>query len=193
MDAKFDTANGYLLNLKDGQQVVIDKLGNIGTDLNGVAKDATLTATKSTISSEAQSTRDALGTINTTIGQTKDAIGLGNQVNQEGHLATRTAVDQVKSVLASVYATIDGARTEANVSASAIQGKLDVGNAHLSGIKDNTAAINAQLNGFGNKLDTISGKVQTNTESTAQRLDEIIDLFCRINDLLCSGLAGWWG
>jgi len=107
--------------------------------LQGLAKETTLSATKSTISSEAQSTRDTLGAINTTLTQTKDAVGLGNDINQHGHLDTKTSVDQVKSVLTSVYAAVQDGRTEANVSASAIQGKLDTANQFLSNIKDNTA------------------------------------------------------
>jgi hypothetical protein len=187
MDAKFDSANGYLLNLKDGQQSVIAKLGNIDTDLDGVAKETTLSATTSTISSEGQSTRESLGTIHTTMTQTKDAVGAGNQINQDGHVANQASLEQVKSVLSAVYAAIDGARTEANASASAHSGKLDLANQHLSDIKNQTANLGGKLDGLGNKLDLVNGAivnngtkidgvksaVEQNTLSTSNKLEEI--------------------
>lgn len=176
IDGNLETANSRLQEISEGQQSVIQKLGDLNLTAEGLAKESTLSATKSTISSEGANTRDSLATLNTSIIQTRDAVGSGNQINQDGHLGTKTSVDQVKSVLASVYAAIDGARTEANASASAVQGKLDVGNAFLSNIKDNTTALNQNLNGLGGKLDTLSGNVRENTQSTADRLDDVIDL-----------------
>ena len=176
IDGNLETANSHLQEISEDQQSVIQELGELNVTAEGLAKESTLSATKSTISSEGTSTRESLATLNTSISQTRDAVGSGNQVNQDGHLATRTSVDQVKSVLASVYAAIDGARSEANASASAIRGKLDVGNEFLSNIRDNTTAMNQNLNGIGVKLDTISGNVLENTDSTAERLDDVIDL-----------------
>ena len=171
-----NTAAGYLLTIKDKQGLIVSSLEEIEVGLEGVAKEGTLVATKSTISSEASTTRDTIGNVKTAVDQTKDAIGAHKDVDQAGHQATKTSVDQAKSVLDSIYNATQDARTEANVSLSLINGKLDTANQHLASIKNAADLFNANLDGIGNKLDGISSKIQENTASTSNKLEQIRDL-----------------